>query len=382
MVKPEDKSKVILLVAAIVLVLVFVVWNLMRTLGAADQKPAATTSPAFGLQPGQVPMQPLPAAPNYVPPPVSTPPPTASTDSAPTAMNVPAPDQVDPFRSPLPRKDYRGEAPRPAPDNRGTMRPMPGGNGGGGTPVFQPAPPKTTIEVKGVVYGGQSFAVIKVGDNTLNLRQGDEVSKDIWVKEIQPTMVVFATKDATIPVEIGGTYSAVFFPVRSERNKRTMYAERPVERVAERKVPTEPVVAEEEPIQPPKPPAKPKPAPRPMSTEPAPPIQPRAFPTPEIVVEKPKPRPAPTHEVAVDVPKSKPVAAVKRPAPTEAVEARVVPKPRKQVRHKPAAVREAVRVKPPVRQTVASEAPPASTAPASPTTEPAKPAKAIEYGPI
>ncbi|MBA3727380.1 MAG: hypothetical protein H0W86_13350 [Armatimonadetes bacterium] len=210
--RPEDKPKLIVLAILTVAAVAFMMYRVMGAF-AENREPhdhtpvtlSGDAAPEASVgQPEQIANQPVGAETNY----------------ADVSSGIPNGSSRDPFKSPLAKLDYDPFVPRSVSTNGDRLKPGQMGNGGAGAggdgavgPMQVPAPPPSTIELKGVLTGGRPIAVLRIGANTLNVFEGQAITKTLVVLKITTSSILMRNRNTDIYLEVGNsTLADIYLP--------------------------------------------------------------------------------------------------------------------------------------------------------------------------
>jgi hypothetical protein len=221
-VRPEDRTKVIVLAVALVAVVGLIAMTILREASRRSQqasmrRPTSTasnpTAPPGGIiMPGQN-GAPVAAAManNEVP-----------LDEIAESSPFPAASGVDPFRVVVrvgktsmfgtvnwAEKNQRKAAGAAGGGSAGGV----GGSGGSVAPMGVEPPESAQVEVKGVILGGQKLAVVRHGDKVSYAREGEALRPGLRVQSISSSGVVFRFYRREIFLAVGASKALGAAPV-------------------------------------------------------------------------------------------------------------------------------------------------------------------------
>ncbi|MGI8922727.1 MAG: hypothetical protein ACR2HJ_01580 [Fimbriimonadales bacterium] len=210
--RPEDKPKLIVLAIATVAAVAFMVYRVMGAF-AENREPRNHTPVTLSdnaVSPDASVGQSEPIAIQ----------PVAGEAYADASSGIPDGSPRDPFKSPLAKLDYDPFVPRTVSTNGGRLEPGEIGNGGAGSggngavaPMQPPAPPPSTIELKGVVTGGRPMAVLRIGASILNVFEGQAITRTFVVLKITTSSILMRNRNTDIYLEVGNsTLADIYLP--------------------------------------------------------------------------------------------------------------------------------------------------------------------------
>ena len=187
-IKPEDRSKLIGLLAAISIMFLYLIFVVVPSLSGAQPAPAVQDTPIAAP-----PLSPAPAV----------------SKSSPAMMDAgPVPDaKQDPFLSPAPNAAV--PAPAPSPMTAATKPITPTVTAPLAiAPGILPIAPKTLqppLTLLGVAGGGESVAVFQVGESTLEKKKGDALPGGFRLRTIDGEGVTLSNlkSKAVYRLEVG-----------------------------------------------------------------------------------------------------------------------------------------------------------------------------------
>lgn len=290
--RPEDRTKIALLVVAILAVIVFIFWNLKRALsGAADNATVPSVTP-FSMNPAPTNLG------------GGTQPTTDYYSQFQPSTSTVDPATVDPFRSPLPKSGPLTTS-SPPPSNPGPSAPSRGGGVlnpmGGNVPMAVTI--ENSVQLKGIVYGGGiPMAVLRIGEITYHVFLGDTIAQGFKVTQITPGMVALQHGKTTMRLAIGQARLASVAPPAP---KAPAVAEAvPMADVSLPNVTPSTEQNDTRPARPeprPAPRSEPKPEPRSKPEPPLPDQDPATVQAPRPETTAQKPAPAQQHKPAPDM---------------------------------------------------------------------------------